>query len=73
MEPAETDTYCFNKESIDCSCKNVDDILVLYLTQYFKENPGRRIELVDVTVLTDHGKSFSPDTLVVIVRWKEDN
>ena len=71
--PAETGTYYFKKESIDWSCKNADDILVLYPTQYFKNHPGRRIDLVDVTVSIDHGKCFSPATLVVIVRWKEDN
>ena len=73
MEPAETGTYYFRKERIDWSCKNADDILVFYLTQYFKYHPGRRIELVDVTVLIDHGKGFSWDTLVVGVLWKEDN
>ena len=29
--------------------------------------------MVDVTVLINHGKGFSWATLVVIVRWKEDN
>ena len=29
--------------------------------------------MVDVTVSIDHGKGFSRATLVVIVRWKEDN
>ena len=38
VEPAETGTYYFKKESIDWSCKNADDILVLYLTKYFKEH-----------------------------------
>ena len=73
VEPAETGTYYFKKESIDWSWKNEDYILVFYLTQYFKEHPGRRIELVDVKVLIDHGKCFSRDTLVVIVSLKEDN
>ena len=73
VEPAETGTYYFKKEIIDWSCKNADDILVFYLTQYFKDHPGLRIELVDVTVLINHGKGFSWATLVVIVRWKEDN
>ena len=73
MEPAETGTYYFKKERIDWSCKNADDILVFYLTQYFKEHPGRRIELVDVTVPIDHGKVFSWATIVFIVHWKEDN
>ena len=67
--PAETGTYYFKKR-IDCICKNADDILVFYLTQYFKEHPGHRIELVDVTVSIDRGKGFSWDTLVVIVHWK---
>ena len=70
--PAETGTYYFKKR-IDCICKNADDILVFYLTQYFKEHTRRRIELVDVTVSINHGKGFSWDTLVIIVRWKEDN
>ena len=29
--------------------------------------------MVDVQVSIDHGKGFYWDTLVVIVRWKEDN
>ena len=29
--------------------------------------------MVDVTVSIDHGKGLSQATLVVIVRWKEDN
>ena len=73
MEPAETGTYYFKKERIDRSRKNADDILVFYLTQYFKDRPGRRIDLADVTDSIDHGKGFSRATLVVIVRWKEDN
>ena len=73
MEPAETDTYYFKKERIDWSCKNADDIIVFYLTIYFKEHPGRIIELVDVTVSIDHSKGLSRATLVVIVSWKEDN
>ena len=73
MEPAETGTYYFNKERIDWSFKNADDILVFYLTQYFKEYPGDRIDLVDVTVSIDHVRGFSWTTLVVIIRWKEDN
>ena len=73
VEPAETGTYYLKKERIDWSCKNADDILVLYLTRYLKEHPGRRIELVDVTVLIDHGKGFYWVPLVIIVRWKEDN
>ena len=68
VEPAETGTYYFKKERIDWSCKNADDILVFYLTQYFKEHPGRRIKLVDVTVFIDHGRGFSWAALVVIVR-----
>ena len=59
VEPTETGTYYFKKERIDWSCKNADDILLLYLTQYFKEHPGRRIEFVDVTVSIDQGKGFS--------------
>ena len=47
-EPAETGTYYFKKESIDWGYNNADDILIFYLTQYFKEHPGRRIDLVDV-------------------------
>ena len=50
VEPAETGTYYFKKERIDWIFKNADDILLFYLTQYFKEHPVRRIELVDVTV-----------------------
>ena len=73
VEPAETGTYYFKKERIDWSCKNADDILVFYLTQYFKEHPGIRIELADVTVTIEHGKTFYWATLVVIVCWKEDN
>ena len=46
---------------------------VFYLTKYFKEHPGLRIELVDVTVSIDHGKGFSRAALVVIVCCKEDN
>ena len=73
MEPVETDTYYFKKERIDWSCNNADDILVFYLTQYFKAHLGRRIELVDVTVTIDHGKGFSQATIVVIVCWKNNN
>ena len=29
--------------------------------------------MVDVTVLIYHGKGFSRATIVVIIRWKEDN
>ena len=46
---------------------------MLDIIQCFKENPGCRIELVDVIVLINHAKGFSRATLVVIVRWKEDN
>ena len=70
MEPAETGTYYFKKERMDYSFNNADDILVLYLTQYSKEHPGCRIELVDVTISIHRGKGFSWATLVVIVRWK---
>ena len=73
VEPAETGTYYFKKERIYWNCKNADNILVFYLTQYFKEHPRRRIELVDVTVSINHGKGFSWVTLVFIVRRKEDN
>ena len=51
----------------------MDNILVFYITQYCKEHPGRRIELVDIPVSIDPGKVFSQATLVVIFCWKEDN
>ena len=73
VEPEDTGTYYFKKERIDWSCNNEDDIFVFYLTQYFKEHPGRRIVLVDVTVSIDHGKGFYRAALVVVVLWKEDN
>ena len=68
VEPVETGTYYSKKERIECSFKNADDILVLYLTGYFKEHPGCRIELVEVTVSIDHGEGFSRATCVVIIR-----
>ena len=43
MEPTETGTYYFKKERIYWTCNNADDILVFYLTQYFKEHPGHRM------------------------------
>ena len=73
VEPADTGTYYFKKERIYCSCKNADDILVFYLTQYFKEHPGHRIDLVDVTVLIDHIKGSIGLRLWLLFFWKEDN
>src|SRR5687767_7728417 len=73
IPPAKTGTYLFQKEAITWSCKNVDEILHFFISQYVIQHCDiiTQIEKVDVTINIDHGKCFSCTTFDVIICWVE--